>query len=331
MNLVNTELKNAVSTAAQKSQYDAHAKRLLGNKNIPAHILVKTVDEFKDMHPKEIIPLIEGTPYVGSVPLDAGLTNRSQQKPLKNARQQAELKNPKSCERLIGFNTENGEINEGLIRFDIVFYVRTKNGLSQIIINVEAQKDAPKHYPILNRAVFYGSRLISSQKERDFEKANYQDIKQVYSIWICMNMQTNSLSHIHLIRDDLIGSYDWDGRLDLLNIIMIGLTNEPPKHDEFYDLHRLLCALLSQELSTDEKLNIIGTEYGIPVETDLKEDINIMCNLSEYIEEKGIAKGIASIILKLHHNGLAIDQIASMTDKSIEEIRAIIINGENQL
>ena len=39
-----------------------------------------------------------------------------------------------------------------------------KDGLSQIIINVEAQKDEPQRYGILNRAVFYVSRLISSQK-----------------------------------------------------------------------------------------------------------------------------------------------------------------------
>ena len=35
-------------------------------------------------------------------------------------------------------NTENSEIAEGLIRFDILFYVRLKDGLSQIIINVES-------------------------------------------------------------------------------------------------------------------------------------------------------------------------------------------------
>ena len=39
-----------------------------------------------------------------------------------------------------------------------------KDGLSQIIINVEAQKDEPTGYEILNRAIFYVSRLISSQK-----------------------------------------------------------------------------------------------------------------------------------------------------------------------
>lgn len=65
--------------------------------------------------------------------------------------------------------------------------------MSQIIINVEAQKDEPNGYDILNRAIFYVSRMISSQKERDFSNSNYNDIKRVYSIWVCMNMPENSL------------------------------------------------------------------------------------------------------------------------------------------
>lgn len=59
-------------------------------------------------------------------------------------------------QQIIGLNTENVEINEGLIRFDIIFYVRLPSedskdaGLTQIIINVEAQKDEPTSYEILN-------------------------------------------------------------------------------------------------------------------------------------------------------------------------------------
>lgn len=43
-----------------------------------------------------------------------------------------------------------------------------RDGISQIIVNIEAQKNKPVTYKILNRAIFYVSRLISSQKERDF-------------------------------------------------------------------------------------------------------------------------------------------------------------------
>ena len=323
---MNTELKNAVNAADSKAQYDTSAKRLLGQKSILAHILVKTVDEFKGMNPKNVIDCIEGTPYISTIPVEPGLTNRA---------------NNKNGERLVGFNTENEDINEGLIKFDIVFYVRMpsaggrKKELSQIIINVEAQKDEPKGYEILNRAIFYVSRLISSQKERDFENSSYNDIKRVYSIWICMNMNENSMSHVHLTKENLIGSYKWKGNLGLLNIIMLGLANELPEHDETYELHRLLGALLSQELTVDEKLNIIGNEYDIPIEENFRKDVSVMCNLSQGIEEKGIAigraEGEAGLIIKMYKNGFTAEQIASATDKDIEEVKAIIAGKEPAL
>ena len=306
---MNTEIKNAVKATEMKAQYDASAKRLLGQKIILAQILVKTVDEFKGMDPQIVAGYIEGTPYISTVPVEPGLTN---------------IIDSKNGKRLAGFNTEEQEINEGLVRFDIVFYVRMKDGLSQIIVNVEAQKDEPEKYEIVNRAVFYVSRLISSQKERDFENSNYDDIKCVYSIWLCMNMEENSMSHIHLIKEDVIGSYDWKGRLDLLHIVMIGLAKELPDHDDPYELHRLLGALLSQELTADEKLSIIEKEYDIPIEENLREDVSAMCNLSEGIEEKGRVEGEAGLIQKMYKNGMTAEQIASATEKTIEEVETII-------
>ena len=44
---MNTELMNTIAAANDKAQYDACAKRLIGQKMILAHILVRTVDEFK--------------------------------------------------------------------------------------------------------------------------------------------------------------------------------------------------------------------------------------------------------------------------------------------
>ena len=314
---MNTELKNAVLATDRDAQYDNSAKRLIAHKIILARILIKTVEKFKGMDPLEVAALIDGIPYISTVPVEPGLTNA------------VHFQNGK---RIVGFNTENQEVNEGLVRFDIVFYVRMKDGLSQIIINVEAQKDEPGEYEILNRAVFYVSRLISSQKEKDFENSSYDDIKCVYSIWICMNMEENTMSHIHLTKGDLIGSYEWKGNLDLLNIIMIGLAKELPEHDETYELHRLLGALLSRELTVDEKLDIIGKEYDIPLEENFRKDMSTMCNLSQGVKEEGIAigraEGEAGLITKMYKNGLSIELIASATDKTIEEVKTIIEGKE---
>ena len=177
--LMDTEIKNAVSATDQDAQYDDKAKRLLGNKIILAHILIKTVDEFRGMNPKDVVSYIEGEPFISVVLVEPGLTN-IEKIPSNDGKLSKD--SSEKGQRIVGMNTENAEINEGLVRFDIIFYVRMKDGISQVIVNVEAQKDGPTSYHILNRAVFYVSRLVSSQKERDFVKTNYNDIKRVFSI-----------------------------------------------------------------------------------------------------------------------------------------------------
>jgi hypothetical protein len=121
---------------------------------------------------------------------------------------------------------------------------------------------------------------------------------------------------------------------------MIGLAKELPEHDETYELHRLLGALLSRELTVDEKLDIIGKEYDIPLEENFRKDMSTMCNLSQGVKEEGIAigrregleegrrEGHAELITKMYKNGLSIEQIASATDKTVEEVRAIIEGKE---
>lgn len=314
---MNTETKNMVNAADTDAQYDEKAKRLLGNKMILAHILVRTVNEFRGMDPKEAVSYIEGDPFISAVSLEPGLTNVAKEK---------------DGQRIVGLNTENTEINEGLIRFDIIFYVRMKDGISQMIVNIEAQKGKPSGCRILNRAVFYVSRLISSQKERDFVKMNYDDIHRVYSIWVCMGMDEGSMAHVHLAKDDILGSHQWEGGLDLLNIVMIGVADELPEHDDKYELHRLLSATLSMELSVDEKLGILETEYGIPLDDKIREEVDAMCNLSQGIREKGRAEGRAEgevrFILNMYHKGYSLEQIADVAGKSMEEVDAIIKGGE---
>ena len=321
---MNTEIANAVNVAGDKAQYDTRVKRLLAQKSILAHILVKTVDEFKGMKPEDVVKYIEGEPSISVVPVEPGLANME--------------KTDATGQRIVGLNTENAKINEGLVRFDIIFYVRMpsivgrKNGLSQIIVNIEAQKDEPTEYKILNRAIFYVSRLISSQKERDFVNTNYDDIKQVFSIWICMNMDDNSLSHIHLTKDEMLKPCTWKGNLDLLNIVLIGITNEIPEHDEKYEMHRLIGALLSSELKEQEKLDIIEHEYNIPISQEFREDVRIMCNLSTGIEERATERATEKtsekFILNMYKKGYTLDQIADVAETGVDEVEAIIKKKE---
>ena len=266
------------------------------------------------MEIEKVVSLIEGDPYISKVPVASRLTNKDRNVEGK---------------RIVGLNTEAGEKNEGLVRFDIIFYVRMRNGLAQMIINVEAQKDEPGSYQILNRAIFYVSRLISSQKERDFVKSNYNDIKTVYSIWVCMNMPENSMCHIYLTKEDLLGKHNWKGNLNLVNIVMIGLTNALPESHNEYVLHRLLCAMFSNH---------------IPMEESFKEEVSIMCNLSQGIKEAGIAEGreagiaegreagivegkqreIEKVVLNMHKKGYSLEQIMDATELEEIELKSMI-------
>ena len=72
---MNNELKNTVGAADAKAQYDECAKRLLGQKSILSYIFAHTIEAFRGMKPKEIIPYIEGAPYIGEVPVvERGIT-----------------------------------------------------------------------------------------------------------------------------------------------------------------------------------------------------------------------------------------------------------------
>ena len=132
------DLNNAMDSTEGNNQYDEAAKRILGNKEVLSHILTNTVDEYKEMKPEDVIPLIEGDPYISVIPVEPGLTNAEK---IVNG------------ERIVGFNTENSERYEGLIRFDVIFYILTKDGKNKIIINVEAQRNENTSYPLLNRAI----------------------------------------------------------------------------------------------------------------------------------------------------------------------------------
>lgn len=73
---------------------------------------------------------------------------------------------------------------------------------------------------------------------------------------------------------------------------MIGLSKELPEQDEQHELHRLPGLFFgSHGLTNEQKLNIIKSEYGIPIE-DVREEVRVMCNLSQGIKAEGIQQGL---------------------------------------
>ena len=165
-----------------------------------------------------------------------------------------------------------------------------------------------------------------------------------------MNMSQNCMNYIHFTQESVVGTYQWKGDIDLANIVLIGLAEDLPEKEERYELHRLLGALLSAKLNVDEKFDIIGNEFDIPLESDIRRDVNDMCNLSQGIKEqayaegtengivKGVAigkqegitigkrEGIAETIIKMYRKGYEPEQISDILDMEVEEVRKIIEN-----
>jgi hypothetical protein len=148
--------------------------------------------------------------------------------------------------------------------------------------------------------------------------------ERVVSIWICMNMTENSMNHYHLTNDALLGNQKWEGKEDMISIVLLGLSKELPEHDEDYELHRLLGALLSKSLTQAEKLNIIGNEYDIPLEDEFRKELGSMCNLSQGIVEDTEER----IIMSMYDNDIAVEKIAVIVKKTVEEVQAIIKSNQ---
>ena len=153
-----------LQAAGDMASYDEHVKQILSEKRILAHILTGSVPEFEGMEPDDVIPLID-TPTVSGIPLDPGMTGSM----------------------IIGNNTENTIAGEGTVTFDIFASVLAPTRLigtyQKMYVDVEAQKDPSPGYRIVYRGSYYGSRMISFQKDRDFTGSDYDSLKKVCSIW----------------------------------------------------------------------------------------------------------------------------------------------------
>lgn len=275
MNL-ETTVSQGLRIADDKAQYDAACKRLLSEKMILAWIMKACMLEFREIDVKEIAEkYIKGTPQIAEVPV---------------------LPDETGSARISGTGVEDSSVNEGTITYDIRFeaVVPVSGELICLIVNLEAQNDFYPGYPLLKRAVYYCSRMISSQYGTEFTNSHYEKIKKVYSIWICMNPpknRWNSITGYSIAEKQLIGNVQNPVRdYDLLNVVMICL-GKPEQDDN--DILKLLDVLFSSDKGSDDKRKILQDDFDIPMTETIEGSVSQMCNLSKGIEDKGIAIGEA--------------------------------------
>ena len=193
----------------------------------------------------QIEECIEGEPEISTVRVNPGETN----------------------ETISGLPNENKVQGEGSVYYDIRFFAAlpAEGGRIRLLINLEAQKDYYPGYQIPTRGIFYGARMLSAQLGTEFSGSEYDKLKKVYSIWLCMGVPSfigNAAAQYHMVKSDLSPGFpDVKQAYDKLTVVVIGL-----KEDDGYPhpLFGMLNTLLSPGLPAREKKELLqGIDQGI--------------------------------------------------------------------
>jgi hypothetical protein len=260
----------------QKRQYDAACKNVLSEKGIIANILQDCVGEFQTCSIDEIVNrCIEGQPETGTVVVEPN----------------------GGISRITSQQVEDKSEREGTVFYDIRFTaVAPSDGKPiRLIINIEAQNNFHPGYPLLKRAIYYCSRMISSQYGTVFTKSHYEKIEKVYSIWIC-TMPTKkwayTITRYRMREENLVGQTQAPREdYDLLTPILVCLGSK--QYTELKGLLRMLNLVLLDNVSPESKTKTLKEEFHVQVTPHLEKGVAEMCNLSEGIEKRGEARGEA--------------------------------------
>ena len=160
------------------------------------------------------------------------------------------------------------------------------------------------------------------------------DIHFLLLLLLVPDSAAGTVSLYHLTKDDLIGKYDGirAEAYDKINLVMIRLNERVEVEDSFLNALKVIFSNASTG-----KQKIAGLEQaGIHTKQKFNEEVDTMCNYSDWIESKGIAKGIGigreeglqkgreMLIISLDRQGVARETIAAAAGLTVEQVAAII-------
>ena len=371
-----TYLAHTITQTDYEARYDRAAKKLLANKLVLAHILKDCVKEYQACSIMDIAQkYIEGEPEVGTTGVNMDDSNSHEQpdiKPETMATQSAEVQavnaqainaqamNTQAMKvqamnaqamntqamnaqvtKVQGMGNEDISQNEGTVYYDVRFNAIApstgEHDNIRLIINAEAQNRFKPKYPLTKRAVYYGSRLISAQHGTVFTKSDYQKLRKVYSIWICVNPAKrfrNTITRYSLKPETIIGNaVEAPENYDLINIVMVCLGKMEEWNDN--NLIKFLGVLFQNELSAREKKDILERDFNIPMTETFESEVDDMCNLSQGVAEeamqKGLQQGRTHALIELVNDGvLTKEKAAEKASMSVEEFRNAMKNAYAQ-
>ena len=155
-------------------------------------------------------------------------------------------------------------------------------------------------------------------KSRDGRTVLRQNYEAMYA------MEYTKHKNLHLTNEKLMGKTAIEKAGDLIHIILLGLAKNLPPYTEKNKLHRLLGALFTNELTADEKISIIESEYKIEAKNELRKDVRKVSGLGESLVESAAEETKIKFIISMNEKGYTIEQIADVTEKSKEEVEAVL-------
>ena len=178
---------------------------------------------------------------------------------------------------------------------DVCIHARIPKDLESqvgVIINIEIQKKFNPGYDIIKRGIYYACDLIAMEKETVFTDCNYDGLKKVYSIWICLDTPLDKADTVirygmaELSPTDVThGVHRIGAPYDLLEVMMVCLNDKYENGGE--GVIDMLRTLFSQRLSKEEKQKLLKEKYSIT----FTQEKQMKFNYYEYVKETNLKIG----------------------------------------
>ena len=176
--------------------------------------------------------------------------------------------------------------------------------------------------------------MLFRSKGTEFINSDYDKIKKVYTIWICMEAPQgkSAINRYQLKEQHLLHRYKEPCQnYDLMGIIFVYLGNSKVKDQ----LINLLDLMFKSSKNASEKITTLHNDFGIDLTQEGEGDLAVMCNLGEGLYEDGLIKGKEEgkkegrtegkleLALELLKDGMSLEKVAKYSKLSLSMIKEL--------
>ena len=163
----------------------------------------------------------------------------------------------------------------------------------KLLLNLEGKNQFKSGYPLISEGVNEGLQKVSWQNGVKQREKKDEHMKKIYSIWICVNAPRkmgNTISVYELIKKDhVLEKTERRKNYEKLTVILVCLNGECYSRKGFFDL---MNTLFSPTIDYDMKKKILRNDYRILMDEIFEEALSVMCDLAEWVLDKGEQRGI---------------------------------------